>query len=471
MSRVSEKPRLREQPIDKSKVWWIVAMLPVAITAGVLTKVKVEQLKKLTEPVPTTPTVVNSINALGRLEPRGEVIKMSAPTGLQGTSRVEQLLVREGERVKKGQVIAILDNFTTNEAAVEEANAKLQEARGNLANVKTGAPRDIQAQKAVIDRLQAQLHGESVAQGATMARIEAQLRGENLAQQATVNRLEAQLQGQTNTSRATVQRTQAEANNAQVDAERYESLYKEGAISQQELDRRRLSAETTTQQVTETQATRTQTIATVLQQISEARANRIKTIETLQQQLVEAKETRDKTIATLQKQIDEEKAKFSRIREARPTDIQIAQAQVGNAIATVRKAEAELKLSYVKAPISGEILKIHTKAGESLSADGIAEIGQTDQMIAIAEVPEDSIGKVRLGQQVRINSDNGAFSGQLQGTVFDIGRKIGRKDVLNTDPAADTDARVIEVKVALSPQDSEKVAGLTYAKVVVDINI
>ena len=69
-------------------------MLPVAITAGVLTKVKVEQLKKLTEPVPTTPTVVNSINALGRLEPRGEVIKMSAPTGLQGTSRVEQLLVR-----------------------------------------------------------------------------------------------------------------------------------------------------------------------------------------------------------------------------------------------------------------------------------------------------------------------------------------------------------------------------------------
>jgi len=446
-------------------------MLPVAIAAGVLTKVKVEQLKKITEPAPSTPAVISSINALGRLEPRGEVIKMSAPTGLQGTSRVEQMLVREGERVKKGQVIAILDNFTTNEAAVEEAKAKLQETRGNLTNVKIGAPRDIQAQKAVIDRLQAQLHGERNAQGATVARLEAQLRGENVAQQATVNRIEAELQGQRNTSRATVQRTEAEANNAEVDAQRYESLYKEGAISQQERDRRHLSAETTNQQVTETQATRSQTIATLLQQIAEAKANQVKTIETLQQQLIEAKETRDKTIATLQKQIDEEKAKFSRVLEVHPTDVQIAQAQVGNAIATVRKAEAELKLSYVKAPISGEILKIHTKAGESLSADGVAEIGQTDQMTVIAEVPEDSIGKVRLGQQARISSDNGAFTGQLQGTVFEIGRQIGKKDVLNTDPAADTDARVIEVKIALSPQDSERVAGLTYAKVVVDINI
>ncbi|MBR8835437.1 MAG: biotin/lipoyl-binding protein [Stigonema ocellatum SAG 48.90 = DSM 106950] len=471
MSTLSEKPRSREQPIEKPKVWWIIAMLPVVIAAGILTKVKVEQLKKLTAPASSTPAVINSINALGRLEPRGEVVKMSAPTGLQGTSRVEEMLVKEGERVKKGQVIAILDNFSTNQAAVEQAKAKLQETRGNLTNVKIGAPRDIQAQKAVIARLEAQLHGEMNTQQATIARLEAQLRGERNAQQATVNRIEAQLSGQQNTLKATVQRTEAEANNAKVDAERYESLYKEGAISQQELDRRRLSAETTTQQVAESQATRTQTIATVLQQLAEAKANQGKAIETLLQQLVETKETRDKTIATLQKQIDEEKAKFNRILEVRPTDVEIAQAQVSNAIAQVRQAEAQLKLSYVKTSIAGEILKIHTKAGESLSPNGIAEIGQTDQMIVIAEVPEDSIGKIRLGQQATINSDNGAFLGRLQGTVFDIGRKIGKKDVLNTDPAADTDARVIEVKIALSPQDSQRVTGLTYAKVVVDINI
>lgn len=470
MSRVREKPSSMEQPIEKPKVWWVIAVLPVVIAAGVLTKVKVDQINKLTEPVATTP-VVTSVNALGRLEPRGEVIKLSAPTGLQGTSRVEQMRVREGEKVKKGQLIAILDNFTSNQAAVEEAKAKLQESRGNLTNVKIGAPRDIQAQKAVIDRLEAQLRGEKNAQQATITRLEAQLRGESNAQQATVNRIEAELKGQKNTSRATVTRTQAEANNAQVDALRYESLYREGAISQQELDKRRLSAITTNQQVAESQATRSQTIATVREQLAEARANQFKAVETLKQQIVEAKETRDKTIATLLKQIAEEKAKFSRILEVHPTDVDIAQAQVGDAIAQLRKAEAELKLSYVTAPISGEILKIHTKAGESLSPDGIAEIGRTDQMIVVAEVPEDGIGKVRLGQQATINSDNGAFSGQLQGTVFEIGRKIGKKDALNTDPAADVDARVVEVKIGLSPQDSERVAGLTYAQVVIDINI
>ena len=53
---------------------------------------------------------------------------------------------------------------------------------------------------------------------------------------------------------------------------------------------------------------------------------------------------------------------------------------------------------------------------------------------------------------------------------FSYEKKVGKKDVLNTDPAADIDARVVEVKIALSPEDSNKVSGLTYAKVLVDIN-
>ncbi len=303
-----------------------------------------------------------------------------------------------------------------------------------------------------------------------IARIAAQLSGEKIAQQATVNRLEAELVGQKDSLRATLTRIQAEQRNAQVDVQRYEMLYKEGAISQQERDRRRLSAITSNQQVVEGQAGLRQTIATIRQQIAEARANQVKTLSTLQQQLIEAKVNRDKTIATLQRQIDEEKARLNRLLDVRPTDMQMAQAQVSNAIAMVRKAEAELKLSYVRAPINSEILKVHTKSGEAINQMGIAEIGQTDQMIVIAEVPEDSIGRVRLGQNATITSDNGAFNGELKGTVAEIGRKIGKKDVLNTDPAADVDARVVQVKIALTPEDSPKVAGLTYAKVVVEIN-
>ncbi|MFN6571692.1 HlyD family efflux transporter periplasmic adaptor subunit [Dendronalium sp. ChiSLP03b] len=472
MSRVTET-KSRQQPLEQeqSKVWWGIAVaLPIAIAAGLLTTAKVEQLKKLSPSVPVKP-VANSISAVGRLEPQGEVIKLSAPTaGAQAASRVQQIFVREGEKVRKGQVIAILDNHDTQIAALEEAKAKLQESRANLAQVRIGSPRDIQAQTAIIARLQAQLRGERDAQQASVTRIAAQLSAEKVAQQATVNRLEAEFSGQKDTLRATIARIQAQQRNAQVDAGRYDYLYREGAISQQERDNRRLNAVTTSQQVTESQATLRQTLATLRQQVAEARANQVKTLTTLQQQLIEAKVTRDKTVATLQRQIDEETARLNRLVDVRPTDVQIAQAQVTNAIASVRQAEAQLKLTYVQAPSAGEILTIHTKSGEAISPNGIAEIGQTDRMMVIAEVPEDSIGKVRIGQSAIVSSDNGAFNGELKGVVTEIGRKIGKKDVLNTDPAADVDARVVEVKIALSSEDSPKVSGLTNAKVLVDIN-
>jgi HlyD family secretion protein len=467
MSTVDEKSKFK---VEQPKVWLSVAVaLPVALAAGLLATTRMEQLKKLTSAVSVAP-IPNTISAIGRLEPKGEIIKLSAPAGLSGNSRVQQLLVREGQRVQQGQVVAILDNRDTSMAVVEEAKAKMQESRANLAQVRAGSPKDIQAQKFIIARLQAQLAGEKEAQQAMISRIAAQLSGEKIAQEATVTRLEAELLGQRESLKATVERVRAEQRNAQVDSGRYEFLYKQGAISQQERDRRQLNAVTTNQQLIESQASLKRAIATIKQQISEARANQVKTLNTLQQQLIEATANRNKTIATLQKQIDEEREKLNRLLVVSPLNVQVAQAQVTNAIALMRKAQAELRQSYVKAPSSGEILKIHTKSGEMMGVNGIAEIGQTDQMFVVAEVPEDSISKIRLGQTATISSDNGTFNGQLKGKVTEIGRKIGKKDVLNNDPAADIDARVVEVKIALSPEFNKQVSGLTNAKVTVEIN-
>ncbi|MDH6058996.1 biotin/lipoyl-binding protein [Chrysosporum bergii ANA360D] len=473
MSRVSEKQSSKELLLnpEQPKIWWGIALaLPIVIAAGLLTTAKVEQLKKVNLPIPVKP-LTNSISAVGRLEPKGEVLKLSAPAaGLQSSSRIKQIFVKEGERVRKGQVVAILDNHDTQLAALEEAKARLQEARANLAQIQVGSPRDIEAQTAVIARLQAELNGEKEAQQATIGRIAAQLSGEKLAQQATIKRLEAELRGQQENLRATITRIQAERRNAQVDAQRYEMLYREGAISQQERDRRRLSAVTANQQVIEAQATLGQVQATLRQQLAEARAYQVQTLTTLQQQLVEARVNRDKTITTLQSQINEQLARLKRIQEFTPTDIQRGLAQVSNALANVKRAEAELKLSYVQAPIAGEILAVHTKSGEAINANGIAEIGETDQMTVVAEVPEDTIAQVRIGQTATITSENGAFSGELKGNVIEIGRKIGKKDVLSTDPVADVDARVVEVKIGLIPEDSQRVSGFTNGKVITQIN-
>ncbi|MDF5724213.1 MAG: biotin/lipoyl-binding protein [Rhizonema sp. PD37] len=53
---------------------------------------------------------VKKVTALGRIEPEAEVIKLSAPLALDG-DRITQLLVKESQQVKVGQVIAILDSL------------------------------------------------------------------------------------------------------------------------------------------------------------------------------------------------------------------------------------------------------------------------------------------------------------------------------------------------------------------------
>jgi HlyD family secretion protein len=54
--------------------------------------------------------------------------------------------------------------------------------------------------------------------------------------------------------------------------------------------------------------------------------------------------------------------------------------------------------------------------------------------------------------------------------VAEIGLQIGKKDVLGTDPVADADARVVEVKIRLDPSSSKQVADLTNLQVNVVID-
>ena len=51
-----------------------------------------------------------TVGALGRLMPEGDTITLALPFGA-GDARVARWLVREGQRVSAGQVIAELDNL------------------------------------------------------------------------------------------------------------------------------------------------------------------------------------------------------------------------------------------------------------------------------------------------------------------------------------------------------------------------
>jgi HlyD family secretion protein len=117
------------------------------------------------------------------------------------------------------------------------------------------------------------------------------------------------------------------------------------------------------------------------------------------------------------------------------------------------------------------VLDVFAYPGEAVApGDGpILALGDTRQMVVVAEVYETDIGLVALGQPATITSRNGAFSDTLTGTVSEIGLQIAKNDVLDDDPAANADARVVEVRVAVD--QSEAVAALTNLQVDVAIDI
>ena len=163
-----------------------------------------------------------------------------------------------------------------------------------------------------------------------------------------------------------------------------------------------------------------------------------------QENVNEAIANLNRTVKTLQDQISENKSLLNSVEEVRPVDVQVAQAELQQAIAAEKQAEAEYEQSWIQAPKDAQILKIYARPGELVGSDGIADIGQTDQMYARAEVYETDINRVKIGQTVTVRASN--IVGELHGVVEEVGLQIGRKNVLGTDPVADADSRVVDVK-------------------------
>ena len=137
----------------------------------------------------SAPLVIKTVTALGRLEPADELVQLSAPSSTEG-NRIAQLLVKEGETVAAGQVIAILDSRDRLQADLLTAQEQVRVAKAELARIQAGAKQ-----------------------------------GEIAAQRAEIARLEAQRQGELTTQSAAIARQRAEVKNAQAEFNRYQSLY------------------------------------------------------------------------------------------------------------------------------------------------------------------------------------------------------------------------------------------------------
>jgi HlyD family secretion protein len=415
--------------------------------------------------------VVETVSALGRLEPEGTVIRVFAPTTAEG-ARVESLRVSHGQQVRKGDIIAVLDTDARRQSAVRSARSELGVARSKLEQVEAGAKQgEIQAQQATIGRLQAERDTETESQQATVARIIAETNTQIAAQKATVARVIAETETQIAAQQAAIAESQAGLDNAQLEYKRYATLYQQGVVTASVRDSKLLTARTAQQKVNQAKANLNRITTSGRQQIVEAQAN-LRRIQTSgQQQINEAKANLRKIETSMQQQVKESQFTLNKIAEVRPVDVKVARSQVAQAEANVAQAQANLDAAMVRSPQAGKVLKIHTRAGERVGNDGIISLGQTDRMVAVAEVYELDLSRIRSGQNATVTSKNNAFPDVLRGKVVEVGLEINKQDVLNTDPAAKFDARVVEVKVLLDEASSRRVAGLTNLSIQVAIDI
>lgn len=149
------------------------------------------------------------------------------------------------------------------------------------------------------------------------------------------------------------------------------------------------------------------------------------------------------------------KASEARLRAAesgsRGEDIALQRARVLASEARVTQAKAQLERLAVRAPLDGEVLQVKVREGELYSFQGsepLVVMGDTRTLRVRMDVDERDIARVRTGASAYVTAD--AFGAtRFKGTVVEVGRRFGRKNIRTDDPTERNDTKILEVVIQL----------------------
>jgi HlyD family secretion protein len=123
----------------------VAALLALVLLAGLGSRLWQQRQQKQVEARKAVPLLPRQVSALGRIEPLGGISQVSVPSSLSN-DRVREILVKEGQEVRKGQPLAVLESIDTLESSVRKSEAEIRVAESKLA-----------AQDSVIARYKADL--------------------------------------------------------------------------------------------------------------------------------------------------------------------------------------------------------------------------------------------------------------------------------------------------------------------------
>jgi len=353
--------------------------------------------------------------------------------------RIKELRVEEGQRVSKGEVLAVIDEMTTLELAVRQAETALEAAQVQLEQARKYARIRWEAQlasaKAGVTRAVAVLNQVRDLSGPRVQTQVAQAEAGLNALKATLKKIrEGAREQEREQVRALLRQAEAALANASNNYERMKALYEEGAVSRQTFEgvetqykvaqAQRTAAEQQVRLVEE--GARPEDIEAVEAQVAQAEA--MLSLARLQAEtrswehdIAQAESgvlAAEAALKTAQASVD---------GEAWNDEIRLAESHVKGATVALQLAKQRVQDCLVTAPIGGVVAVRHLDEGGYAVAGGpmgdpIVTLVDTSVLYADAEVSESDLPRIRKGMQARV--DIRAANVTLTGRVVRIGPTV-----------------------------------------------
>jgi len=375
----------------RRRIYWLIGTLVLIVVA--LYEGTLPPLVRLIQP--STIRITESIAVTGSVKGRKE-----SAVGAQMNGTVESLLVREGDAVTKGQLIATIRN-TASEAAVAQAKQAVETAKAMLAQAEMKPlASDLEALRAKTDQ-------------AGQAYLELSARSERaniMVQQSTANI--RQSQHQLDASKASLANAGSQASLAQKNYDRASTLYESGAISKQSLDEAETALKAAQANAQAAQANVDSAQIGVENAKSAERAARLDVL-ALESQLAQAAAARR---AALQQYLSLKKQPLSE-------NVNVLRARLQDAEAALKTANAQAQYANVIAPFDGIITDVLSETGTAVNPAGILKVAEMAAPQISANLDEYDMADLHVGQKALISSAANA-SERVEGRVIRIGPSV-----------------------------------------------
>ena len=340
-------------------------------------------------------------SARGRLEPKNRVIELDAPVA----AKIQSINVKEGEKVKKGAILAELGSEVVNselEQLKDKRSGLMQrlsqlELMQNQARTAIDTKDDENASRLLEKQSQLAQARQNLT---TLKTVYESQKNEKLAQIEQVKQEIA-------SSMAARKEAELALEGARGKSDRYEAAYKEGVISQD----RFLDIQQQAKENQERLAQATSAVEQSRSRLKEQQSSYENLIENAESEIkqaelrVEEQQNSDRTLNA--------SGKLEKLQaEEQLQDLQSQIASVKTEIAQTNKqiesSQYELKQRQIIAPADGTVFHIAARGGGSVVQPGenVIEIAPIDsELILKAEIPPTDSGFLRKGMPVKVKFD------------------------------------------------------------------